>query len=181
MKSNALIRESKPEDLESIITVERAAFRSNEEASLVRDLLDDVSAEPILSLLAFEAEKPVGHIIFSRAIFDPPLAVQGRILGPLAVIPSRQKSGIGSMLVEKGIAILIDQGVDWVFVLGHESYYPRFKFSPAIPQGFHPPYPFPGEFTNAWMAKALTQTCIAPYNGKVIPAESFNDPRYWSE
>jgi putative acetyltransferase len=175
------IRETYREDLDSILAVERAAFGSDEEANLVRDLLDDPSAEPILSLLAIDVDEPVGHIIFSRANFDPPIAVQVRILGPLAVIPSRQRSGIGSMLIERGIAMLIDQGVDWVFVLGHESYYPRFGFKPAQIQGFQPPYPFPEEYTNAWMARALTPTCLTSYRGTVIPADSFNDPSYWGE
>ena len=181
MNSSRVIRETSSKDLQHILEVEKAAFGSDEEAGLVYDLLQDPSAEPILSLLLFELDEPVGHIIFSRAIFEPPLDLNARILGPLAVVPSRQKSGIGSMLVERGIAMLKDQGVDWVFVLGHESYYPRFQFSPAIPQGFEPPYPIPSKFTNAWMARALSPTCIAPYQGRVIPADSFKHPRYWRE
>jgi putative acetyltransferase len=176
-----LIRETFLEDLEIVLAVERAAFQSDEEADLVRELMNDPSAEPILSLIAIEDDIPVGHIIFTRALFDPPIEIKGRILGPLAVIPSHQRAGIGSKLVERGILTLKELGVDWVFVLGHETYYPRFQFSPAIPQGFEPPYPIPGEFTNAWMARALTPTCIAPYQGKVIPADSFHHPRYWAE
>jgi putative acetyltransferase len=181
MNSSRVIRKTTIKDIEPILAIEKAAFQSDEEAGLVVDLLQDPSAEPILSLLLLELNEPVGHIIFSRAEFEPQLDLKAWILGPLAVIPTRQKSGIGSLLVEKGISILKDKGADWVFVLGHESYYPRFGFSPALPQGFEPPYPIPSEFTNAWMARALTPTCIAPYQGKVIPADSFNHPRYWSE
>ena len=173
------IRETLPEDLDSILAVERAAFESDEEANLVCDLLKDPTAEPVLSYLATDMDEPVGHLIFSRISFDPPLALHGRILGPLAVIPSHQKIGIGSALIEKGIAQLTEQGVDWIFVLGHESYYPKFRFSPAIPQGFEPPYSIPSEFTNAWMARALTPTCVTSYQGKIIPADSFNNPKYW--
>lgn len=181
MKSNRIIRETTSKDIQQILAVEKAAFQSDEEARLVLDLLNDPSAGPTLSLLLFELDEPVGHIIFSRAEFEPRLNLKARILGPLAVVPSRQKSGIGSMLIEKGLDILQNQGVDWVFVLGHESYYPRFEFSPAIPQGFEPPYPIPLQYTNAWMARALTPTCIAPYQGRVIPADSFKHPRYWRE
>ena len=178
---NLIIREAAPADLEDLLEVERRAFNSEEEADLVRELLDDPSAEPRLSLLAFLDEKPAGHIIFSRAVLDPPVANKCMILGPLAVIPSHQKRGIGGRLVEQGLEILKEKGVDWVFVLGHESYYPRFGFRPAQKQGFQPPFPFPVEFTNAWMAVPLTPTSITTYEGIVIPADTFNHHRYWGE
>lgn len=179
MNFDLIIRESNSSDLHSVLTVERAAFGSEEEAELVRNLLNDPSAEPRLSLLALLEDKPVGHIIFSRAIFDPAIDVVGSILGPLAVVPAYQKTGIGGRLIEHGLQILKDQGVGWVFVLGHESYYPRYGFRPAQKQGFQPPFSFPSEFTNAWMAMPLTPTSITTYEGIVIPADTFNHHYYW--
>lgn len=179
MKKELKIRESLPGDLGEVLNVQRSAFGSEEEAELVRNLLEDPSAEPILSLLALLENQPVGHIIFSRAVLDPPAVGERRILGPLAVIPSYQKKGIGGRLVERGLEILKEQGVDWVFVLGHETYYPRFGFSPAQKQGFQPPFPFPGEITNAWMAMSLTSTEPSTYWGVVIPSDTFNQHRYW--
>lgn len=181
MITNLIIRKSNSADLEGLLAVERAAFGSEEEAELVRSLLDDSTAEPTLSLLALSEGQPVGHIIFTGAVLDPPLSVQGMILGPLAVIPSHQKEGIGGSLIQEGLEILRNRGVGWVFVLGHESYYPRFGFTPALKLGFEPPYPIPGEFTNAWMAMALTPNPIATYKGMVIPCDTFNHPRYWGE
>lgn len=176
-----MIRESTGEDLEAILEVLRSAFHSEEEANLVRELLDDPTAAPRLSMLAILENQPVGHILFSKALFDPALAVQGRILGPLAVVSTRQKEGIGGKLIRQGLEILKSKGVDWVFVLGHPSYYPRFGFTPALDQGFSPPYPIPDKFTNAWMAQALTPTCITTYRGRIIPAKTFEEPKYWRE
>lgn len=175
------IRESKQTDLEDVLSVERRAFNSEEEADLVRELLEDPSAEPRLSLLAFMDEKPAGHIIFTKAVFDPAVDVTGTILGPLAVVPEYQKIGIGGQLIGRGLEILKEKGMDWVFVLGHESYYPRFGFRPAQKQGFQPPFPFPTEYTNAWMAMPLTPTCTITYKGTVIPADTFNHPKYWGK
>ena len=124
MNLSRSIRETSLEDIQHILAVEKAAFQSDEEARLVFELLNDPSAEPILSLLLFELDEPVGHIIFSRAEFEPQLDLKGSILGPLAVVPTRQKSGVGSALIETGIGLLKDQGVDWVFVLGHELFNP---------------------------------------------------------
>ena len=143
--------------------------------------MDDPSAEPRLSLLAFLDEKHAGHIIFPRAVFDLAIDVIGSILGPLAVVPEYQKMEIGGQLIGRGLEILKERGVDRVFVLGHESYYPRFGFRPAQKQGFQPPFPFPAEFTNAWMAIPLAPASVATYEGTVIPSDTFNYKKYWGK
>ena len=132
-------------------------------------------------MLALFDTQAVGHILFTKAVLDPPIALKAYILAPLAVIPAFQKQGIGGSLIKQGLQILADWGVDWVFVLGHESYYPRHGFSPALKLGFEPPYPIPEQFTAAWMVQALTHTCSATYRGKVIPAETLNQSQYWGE
>jgi putative acetyltransferase len=175
------IKASEPGDLEKILQVERMAFGSDEEARLVKDLFFDPSAEPILSLLATQDNQVVGHILFSKANLDPPIKVKTYILAPLAVIPAFQKQGIGDRLIQTGIQILANWRIDWIFVLGHESYYPRFGFSPALALGFEPPFQIAGEFTNAWMALTLTPTCINSYHGRVVPADALNRPHYWRE
>ena len=50
-----------------VLRIERLAFGHDREANLVRDLLSDASAKPVLSLLAFENDEAVGHILFSSA------------------------------------------------------------------------------------------------------------------
>ena len=61
------IREASSSDLEDVLLVERAAFGSDQEAELVTNLLGDPSANPVLSLLAFKDDRPVGHILFTKA------------------------------------------------------------------------------------------------------------------
>ena len=50
---------------------------------------------------------------------------------PLAVLPERQRSGIGSELVRSGLERCKEIGYGAVVVLGHPGYYPRFGFVPA--------------------------------------------------
>ena len=178
---NMVIRETLPGDLEAVLEVVRAAFGSNEEVSLVHDLLNDPSAEPRLSLLAFNDDQPAGHILFTNAILDPIQPVMVSILGPLAVIPDAQKQGVGGRLIQEGFQRLIAADIKWVFVLGHSSYYPRFGFSPALAMGFDPPFPIPGEFTDAWMAINLLPSCVETSHGTVKPCNAFNYPQYWGE
>ncbi|WP_439346592.1 GNAT family N-acetyltransferase [Vacuolonema iberomarrocanum] len=61
------IREATESDLDDVLRVERAAFGSEEEPELVRNLLVDPSAKPLLSLLAVEEGRAVGHVLFTNA------------------------------------------------------------------------------------------------------------------
>ena len=98
-------------DVEDILFVERAAFGHDTEAELVRELLNDSSAKPLLSLLAFKDDKAVGHILFTNArLTKISNAVTAAILAPLAVVPDYQKQGIGGKLIKRGLEILSEIG-----------------------------------------------------------------------
>jgi len=181
MELNLCIRESAPAYLKDLFEVERRAFNSEEEADLVRELLDDPSAEPRLSLLAVYEERAVGHILFTRGYVDPEIDLKVSILAPLAVLPEYQKQGIGGRLIKEGLAILGKRGVDLVFVLGHPSYYPQHGFKPAVPAGFAPPYYIAPEFTDAWMVQPLNPTCWGSCQGQVKCAQALDRPEYWGE
>ena len=56
-------------------------------------------------------------------------------LAPMAVAPEHQRQGVGSALVERGLALLRERGCPFVIVLGHPTYYPRFGFVPASRSG----------------------------------------------
>jgi len=176
------IRKTSDSDLEDILFVERIAFGRDEEAELVRELLFDPSAKPILSLLAFKDDKAVGHILFTTARLEERQDnVSIAILAPLAVVPDAQRQGIGGKLIEKGLQLLSKSGVDLVFVLGHPEYYPRHGFEPAGKLGFEAPYSIPDEQADAWMVKALRPGIIDSVSGKVICADTFNRPEHWQE
>jgi putative acetyltransferase len=101
------IRETSDLDLEDILFVERAAFGHDTEAELVRELLNDPSAKPLLSLLAFKDDKAVGHILFTTARLPKnPNTASIALLAPLAIVPDYQKQGIGGKLIERGLEIL---------------------------------------------------------------------------
>ena len=174
-----LIREALDSDLEDVLAVERAAFNSDEEANLVRDLLGDATARPYLSLLAFVDERAVGHILFTKVHLEPAVPITASILAPLAVIPEMQNQGIGTQLSEYGLDLLARDGVDLVFVLGHPNYYPRFGFTPAGVHGFTAPHPIPPAHAPAWMVKEMKPGMIAQTQGQVICADMLNDPKYW--
>jgi putative acetyltransferase len=97
-----------------------------------------------------EGAAVLGHIFYSPVCNDAPDHDGGRAvldscrggndahpatgilgLGPMAVRPDRQRRGIGSLLIRRGLARCRALGHGAVVVLGHPDYYPRFGFRPA--------------------------------------------------
>ena len=176
-----IIREAVESDLDDVLSVERTAFGSDEEANLVKALLGDASARPFVSLLAFEGCRAVGHILFTKAHLKPEAPLSLSILAPLAVLPSYQKQGIGGKLIEYGLEVLSNSGTDLVFVLGHPEYYQKCGFRPAGRFGFKAPYPIPKRNADAWMVRATHPRALGTSAGTVICAATLNKPEYWRE
>lgn len=174
------IVEASASDLEHVLEVERLAFGEDGVANLVRDLVDDPSARPLLSLLAWDRNRPVGHIMFTAARLQGASSdVTVSILAPLAVAPDAQREGLGGRLIEDGVRRLGESGVDLVFVLGHPSYYPRHGFEPASRLGLAAPCPISPE--DAWMVRALRSSVIGRARGTVACAEALDRPEHWRE
>lgn len=179
------IRRARDGDLDEVLRVEREAFGMDKEAELVRALLLDPTAQPLLSLLAFdERGRAVGHLLFTNAVLDDETqepSVPARLLAPLAVVPAAQKTGVGGALVRDGLARLKDDGVALVFVLGHPTYYPLHGFEPAGRLGFVAPFPIPEKDADAWMVQALRPGLLGTVRGAVAPAEELLRPEHWRE
>ena len=180
MSPTVTIRTVADADLDAVLAVERAAFRGHDEAELVAALLEDETAAPRISLLAWRGPDPVGHVLFTRARLGAS-DTDAHILAPLAVVPDLQQLGIGGALVQHGLALAQAWGTQLVFVLGHPGYYPRYGFEPALPHGFAPPYPIDPRNSDAWMVHELHEGAVAANVGTVIPADTFMRPEYWVE
>jgi putative acetyltransferase len=132
-----IIRVEQPEDVAAVRRVNEIAFGRSKEADVV-DRLRKVDI-PFVSLVAEDRGEIVGHVLFTPAIVevgrDGEQRVAGMGLAPLAVVPERQRQGIGSLLVRHGLELLRADGCPFVIVLGHPEYYPRFGFDRASAHG----------------------------------------------
>ncbi len=138
------IRLEQPEDLAHIHLVNQQAFTQEAEALLVDKLR--ARGKAVFSLVAFAGPRLVGHVLFSPVHHaSHPEAIHALGLGPMAVLPEFQKRGIGTLLVEAGLAECRKAQYDFVVVLGHPEYYPRFGFVPASRYGIKCEYPVPDE------------------------------------
>jgi putative acetyltransferase len=158
-----LIRAEASSDISVIHQVHLAAFGGPGEARLV-DALRAAGALTI-SLVAEHGGAVVGHIAFSLVeIVDERGSTKALALAPVAVLPRHQRSGIGSRLIEAGLAEARRQGWELVIVLGHHDFYPRFGFVTAKPHGILCPFEVPDD---AFMVMALQPDVLGQHQGVV--------------
>lgn len=137
------IRAESPGDEEAVDVVVREAFLqqfgSDGEVGLVRTLRERGELIPELTLVAESGGRILGFIAFSEVEVDGE-RVGGLGLAPVAVMPERQRLGIGEMLIRSALDRAASLGWHFVVVLGHGQYYSRFGFEPAAPRGLRGAY-----------------------------------------
>jgi putative acetyltransferase len=159
------------EDRAAVYEVLSRAFPSDAEARLVEALRG--RTEPQVSLVAEQAQRVIGHILFT------PVEIRSRSersraigLGPMAVLPEHQRHGAGSALVRAGLAACAAVGERVVVVLGHPDYYPRFGFQPAWDFGLY--YQSPGA-NPAFMVCELARGALRGRAGQVVYHAAFEE------
>jgi putative acetyltransferase len=161
--SEVTVRTELPADVEAIRNINIWAFGRPTEADLV-DMLRR-TCKGLISLVAVEDGHVVGHILFSPVTINGFCLTGGMGLGPMAVLPEKQRSGIGSRLVREGIERLKRAGCPFVVVLGHPQYYPRFGFVPASRFGLRSQWE--GIPDEAFMITELTEGALRSARGVI--------------
>ena len=138
MTDELTIRDSKPEELSAIIALNDLAFGQADEGRIVESLHEE--GDSLLSLVAEQDGKLVGHIQFFTIEVIAPSPARFAGLGPISVAPELQKTGIGGSLIRTGLDQLKATGIQRVFVLGDKDYYPRFGFSVEETSGMSAPW-----------------------------------------
>jgi putative acetyltransferase len=165
------IRPEQPGDIAAVRSLNEEAFGDPAEATIV-DSLRDKCAD-VVSLVAVEDGKILGHIFFSPVTVTGEREVPaGMGLAPMAVLPERQRQGIGSKLVEAGLEALRGQRCPFVIVVGHPEYYPRFGFEPASGLGLA--CQWEGVPDEAFMVLVLEESAMAGVCGEARYSDEFD-------
>ena len=164
------IRPEEPGDIRAIHQVNRQAFETAVEASLVDALRR--RAQPLISLVAVVDDEVAGHILFSPVTLssDPGARIMG--LAPMAVLPAKQRQGIGTALVRAGLEECRRLSFEAVIVLGHADYYPRFGFVPASRYGLTCEYDVPDD---VFMVLELSAGTLEGRSGVIRYHAAFGD------
>lgn len=127
-----IVRAEVPEDIRAIDVVNLSAFQGEAEARLVSAVRASADFVPDLSLVAELNGRIVGHLLLSKVKLQT--ASESRTvlaLGPMSVVPSQSHRGIGSVLIQSGVARARDMRYQAIVVAGQPEYYERFDFKPA--------------------------------------------------
>ncbi len=165
------IRPERAADIDAIRRVNLDAFPSPAEADLVDRLRE--KTEGCISLVAEQDQLVTGHILFSPVTLkdqNTPLRMLG--LAPMAVLPGFQNQGIGSALVEKGLQVCEERGIEVIIVLGHPNYYPKFGFLPSVRFGLKSEYDVPDE---VFMVRETRKGVLDGVQGVFKYDECFNE------
>lgn len=159
---NALIRAERAGDPDAIRTVVSAAFEGNphsdgSEPGIVDRLRQ--ASDLAVSLVAEDCGTIVGHVAISPVIISDG-SVRWFGLGPVAVAPARQRQGIGTGLVARGLELLRQNGAGGCVVLGDPEFYSRFGFRHDARLSFPGP---PSEFFQALPLAGATATGTVSY------------------
>jgi len=130
MNPKLIVRNENENDVKAITDVTVSAFKTLEISQHTEQfIIVALRAARALSVsLVAEMDRSiVGHVAFSPVVIsDGTPDWYG--LGPLSVLPSHQRQGIGKTLVREGLSRLRDLNAKGCCVVGHPDYYPQFGF-----------------------------------------------------
>jgi predicted N-acetyltransferase YhbS len=132
---NISIRPEEENDFKNVEHMIREAFWDLYQSGCVEHLIaHNMRKSPDfvkeLDYVACDGDTIVGNIIYSRAkvVNDENDEFEVLCMGPLGVLSSYQKKGIGSLLMNNTIEKARQLGYKAIFIFGNPEYYNRFGF-----------------------------------------------------
>ena len=136
------IREETAADHAAVWRVHELAFGDHgaKVAELNAALRKTLPAPEGLSLVAEVDGTVVGHVLFSTNLLDAPRRLlEVPVLSPIGVLPEFQGRGIGTALIQGGLAVLEERGAPLVFLEGDPGFYSKTGFKAGGDLGFRKP------------------------------------------
>jgi putative acetyltransferase len=133
-----IIRAETPDDHGAIRRIIDEAFDDTDTGDIVDAIRVSDRFVPDLSLVAVSEGQSLGHVISSYVDLVPG---SRRVLqvGPLAVVPSHQRQGIGTALMQETIRLADERGEPLLLIEGSPEYYGRFGFTRTDEHGIEMP------------------------------------------
>lgn len=165
-----------PEEFSDYAAITRVCdqdFKRKAEGILVNKLRAMDCFDPRLSLEAELNGKIVGYVLLLPIqVVSETGEYRGLSLGPLAVLPVYQKQGFGSRLINTGHQTALDLGYQFIVLIGHPTYYPRFGYKMAASWGLRNPWGIQNE---AFMVIELVEGALDQVSGLIVYPEPFNE------
>ena len=120
-----------------------------------------------LDFVACVNDQMVGNIMFSKAFVINEVKEKFEVLnlGPVSVLPSMQKQGIGKLLINHSIAMARDLKYIGIFLYGNPKYYSKYGFSNTRTYNIKTAS---DKYVDAFMCLELFHGSLNDVNGKYI-------------
>lgn len=142
---------------------------------LTNSLMTSTDASDFYCFVATENDEIVGGVIFSRLTFES--GINAYILSPMAILTEHQGKGIGQELINFGLNILKENGVELAVTYGDPNFYSKVGFSVISEEII--PAPLKLSYPNGWLGQSLVTDRIEPIVGKSYCVEALNKPELW--
>lgn len=174
---NFIIRREQEKDYRAVEELTKEAFWNLNmpgcyEHYLVHKLRDCEDFIPELDFVAVKDETIVGHIMFTKAVVVDNYNQPHEVLtfGPISVLPSYQKQGIGKALIEHAKQEAIKLGYTAFIIYGSPDYYKPLGFKHA--KEFHISNG-EGQYPAAHLALELVEGALKNVSGKYAESNAF--------
>lgn len=135
------IRQETEQDFDEIYTLIQTAFKTakvsdGSEQDFAVGLRNGENYIPELALVAEKDNRLIGHIMLTKIyVKQDDRSFEGLLLAPISILLEYRNQGLGSMLIEKSLALAKDMGYTAVFLVGDPAYYHRFGFGRSADYG----------------------------------------------
>lgn len=106
-------------------------YSNQKENLLVSNIRNSDSYINELALVAKINEEIVGHILLSKISLLAEKIEELLCLGPVSVLPSYQRKGVGSSLINYAVKKAAEMNYKAILVIGDKEYYKKFGFIEA--------------------------------------------------
>lgn len=134
-----IVRAETPDDHDDIRRIVDEAFGDTITSAIVDGIRASDRFVPELSLVAVSDAQSVGHVISSYVDLLVPDTRRVLQVGPLGVVPSHQRQGVGIALMEETVRLADERGEPLLLIEGSPAYYGRFGFTRTDEHGIEMP------------------------------------------
>lgn len=137
------IRQAVESDLPAIEAVLDAAFGTDRHQRTAYRVREGMAPIASLSRVADEGGRIIASLqCWPVELRTPDQATALVMLGPVAVLPEMQRSGVGKALMQETLKAADDHGVEAIMLIGDAEYYGMFGFDASPARQWDLPGPF---------------------------------------
>ena len=143
--------------------------------NLAKELITETDEDDLYGFVAVDNCQIIGSIVFSRLIFQN--NIEAFILSPVAVHSDYQGKGIGQELINHGLNILKDKGVNIVLTYGDPKFYRKVGFHHISHESIRAPFKL--SQPEGWLGQSLIGDSVEAISGSCTCVKALSNSVYW--